>query len=225
MTISAFNAKVDRIIQDDAGKLSPGEIDSFILEALSYYNKDAPLVKVVDISGNGGFQYDLPNDWVEGFSRILSVEYPPGKQVPVILEPGEYKVYKLPAGEKLHFFSLRPPPTETIRITYTTTYTQSIIDSVPTQDQDAFCNLAAALCCGALSRHYAQTSDSLIDADSVSYQNKSNQYAKRAEELLTRYNDFLGKKGNGPQAASGIKDWDTNYSWGGDYLTHPKKQR
>jgi hypothetical protein len=225
MPIQTYNTKVDRIIQDDAGILSSTEIDDFILESLSYYSKDAPYLKVADIAGDGGYQYDLPNDWQEGFSYIVKVEYPAGKQVPLLLEPGDYTVYKTPTGLKLHFYSLSPLATETIRITYTTLYTQSTIDSIPAQDQDAFCLLAAALCCGAIARRYAQTSDSTIDADSVNYRSKSDEYARRAKELGLRYSNFMGKKEGTPSAASGTKDWDTDYSWGGDFLTHPRRGR
>ena len=76
--------------------------------------------KVADIAGDGGYQYGLPTDWVEGFSSLIKVEYPAGKQVPLILEAGDYSIYKSPSGLKLHFYSLSPAETETIRITYTT---------------------------------------------------------------------------------------------------------
>ncbi len=225
MPIQTYNAKVGRIIQDDAGILSNTEIDDFILEALSYYSKDAPYIKVADIAGDGGYQYDLPNDWQEGFSYIVKVEYPASKQIPLILEPGDYSIYKSPSGLKLHFYTLVPLATETIRTTYTTLYTESIIDSVPAQDQDAFCLLSAALCCGAIARRYAQTSDSTIDADSVNYRSKSDEYARRGKELAQRYSNFMGKKDGQVAAAGGTKDWDTAYSWGGDFLTHPSRGR
>lgn len=77
-----------------------------------------PQEKTAIISGDGGYQYDLPDDWQEGFSYIISVIYPADDILPRRLEAGDYAVYKSPGGLKLHFFQLTPQPTETIRITY-----------------------------------------------------------------------------------------------------------
>ncbi len=76
LKLQELNKKIGRIIQDDADILKGSEIDSFILEALSYYSKDAPYLKVADIAGDGGYQYDLPNDWQEGFSYIANPAHP-----------------------------------------------------------------------------------------------------------------------------------------------------
>lgn len=73
--------------------------------------------KTHDIQGDGGYQYALPDDWVEGYSSVVGVECPIGKQ----LEPGDYSVYKHPSGKVvLHFFALSPKPSEIIKLTYTT---------------------------------------------------------------------------------------------------------
>ncbi|MBI5789291.1 MAG: hypothetical protein HZA78_10595 [Candidatus Schekmanbacteria bacterium] len=225
MSLSEYREKVSRLIQDEAGRLSNEDIEAFIAEALSYYSKDAPFYKVADIAGDGGYQYDLPQNWLEGFSGLISVEYPAGRQLPVILESGDYTVYKTPQGLKLHFYSFSPQIGESIRLNYTTAYTQADIDSIPLADQDIFCVLAAALCCEALARYYAQTSDTLVEADSVNYRTKSDEYARRTKELISRYHDFMGKKEDSPRAAGQTLDWDVSYSWGGDYLIHPRKYR
>lgn len=225
MVLADFNEKVDRLIQDDSGRLERGEIDAFILEALSYYSKDAPYVKVADIAGDGSYEYALPADWSESFSLIKSVEYPAGKQVPVCLDASDFGVYKTESNLKLRFYTITPQSGDIIRLTYITLYARGTIDSVPAQDTDALCNLAAGLCCGALSRIYSQTSDPAIDADSVNYQGKANEYAKRAEELIIRYSEHMGKKDGSPLAACGVRDWDTFFSWGGDYLIHPQTNR
>jgi hypothetical protein len=215
---------VSRLIQDDAGKLKPGEIDDFILEALSYFGQDYPQIKVADIAGDGGYQYDLPADWQEGISWLQRLEYPAGERVPVYLETDDYTVYKSAAGEKLLLVNHTPQTGETLRLTYTTPYTETTLSQIPPPMQDGLVLLAAALCCEALSRIYAQTSDSTIDADVTDHRGRSDIYSARARELQQRYNDFMGRQA-GKKAASGTRDWDVDYPWGGDRLTHPRRQR
>jgi hypothetical protein len=224
MSLTDFRTKVQRLIQDDTGKLGAEEINNFILEALNYFSKDYPRICVVDIAGDGSYQYDLPGDWREGVSWLQRVEYPAGQRVPVYLEPADYILYKSTSGEKLLLVNHTPAVGETLRLTYTTPYTETSLDQVPAALQDGLVLLAAALCCEALSRTYAQTSDSTIDVDVVDYQNKSNIYAQRAKELQKRYNDFMGKQ-KGPGAAAATHDWDVDYPWGGDRLNHPRRQR
>jgi hypothetical protein len=98
-------------------------------------------------------------------------------------------------------------------------------DTIPESDQDALCNLAASLCSGALASAYAQTSDSTITADSVDHKSKSQEYASRAKMQKQNYLNHLGLKEGDVAPASAVYDTDTNYPWGGDRLTHPKRYR
>jgi hypothetical protein len=62
--------------------------------------------------------------------------------------------------------------------------------------------------------------------DSINYQEKSNTYAQRAKELYQRFADGIGKQAkDGTKAASAIRDWDVDYPWGDDRLTHSRRQR
>ncbi len=227
-TIAKFIGNIRRLIQDTAEILKLDELENFIVEALSYYSKDKPYRAIHDITTGDGstYQFALPDEWVQDFSYILSIEYPAGEQVPVYLETGDYTVYQLTSTSyKIHFYSTVPGSGKTARVRYTLSYTLATIGNIPGQDQDAFCLLSAALCCYAIARYYAQTSDSLIDADSVDYRSKGDEYARRGKELAQRYSNFMGKKEGTPSAAGGTKDWDTDYSFGGDFLTHPRRGR
>ncbi len=157
-------------------------------------------------------------------SWLQRVEYPAGERVPVYLEAADYTIYKSTSGEKLLFVNHTPQTGKTLRLTYTTPYRETSLNEIPASMQDGLVLLAAALCCEALSRIYAQSYDSTIEADVVDYHGKSNTYAQRAKELQQRYNNFMGKQ-KGPGAASATKDWDVDYPWGGDRLNHPRKQR
>ncbi len=224
MSIIDYRTKVRRLMQDEAGKLKTGETDNFILEALSYFSRDYPRMRVADIVADGGYQYNLPTDWQAGVSWLQKVEYPTGKRAPVYLEAADYSIYKSTVGEKLLLINHTPQAGEILRLSYTTPYDEASLDEIPASMQDGLVLLASALCCEALSRIYAQTSDSTIEADVVDYHGKSNAYAQRAKELQQRYNNFMGKQ-KGPGAASAVKDLDVDYPWGGDRLNHPRKQR
>jgi len=219
-----FRERIARLIQDEAGRLSTADIDGFLAEALSVFSRDYPRVRVVDIAGTGAYQYDLPADWVEGFSAVVRLEYPVGQRPPVYLEADDYMVYRDTSGEKLLLVSHLPQSGETLRLTYTTTYTEAALEEIPQVMQEGVCLLAAALCCEALSRSYAQGTQPTIAVDAVDYGEKSDVYARRAKELQERYAEFMGKA-SGVRPASGVRDWDVNYPWGEDRLTHPKKQR
>ncbi|MFQ5646259.1 MAG: hypothetical protein ACE5GM_04960 [bacterium] len=225
MSLLDFNKKVGRSLQDEADILSEADIDNFILEALSYYSKDRPRVKVTDISGDGGYEYDLPSGWDQGFSTVKRIEYPAGERIPVYLESTDWMIYTDTGGKKLRLLHHTPSGTEVIRVTYTCLYDDTEIDLIPAGDQDAFCSLAASLCCGSLARYYSQTSAAGLEVEVVDYPGKAAEYAGRAKELLDIYNRHLGKGRERKSAASVTDDWDTSFSWQGDFLSHPKKNR
>ncbi len=100
------------------------------------------------------------------------------------------------------------------------------VNTIPASDEDAIANLAASLCSEALASAYAHMIDSTINADSVDHKSKSQEFAARAKAKKKIYMDFLGmKEGEVVPAASVTKDYDINYPWGDDRLTHPKKWR
>lgn len=105
--------------------------------------------------------------------------------------------------------------------------TQSVqVNTIPASDEDAVANLAASLCSEALASAYAHATDSTITADSVDHRSKAQEFAARAKAKKKIYLDFLGiKEGEVVPAASVTRDYDINYPWGDDRLTHPKKWR
>ncbi len=222
-----FQTKVDAVIQDNAGKLSTAEKDSFISEGVSRYSKHRPQRKVYDIAGNSGYDYSLPSDWIRDFSMIQSVEYPAGSRPANILGDKDWEIYEDSTGQKLRMLSSTPNTGETIRITYTLLHSVNISSStIPASDADAVANLASSLCCEALANYYAQTADSTINADVVNYRTKSGEYAARASRLMKLYYDHVGIDAESPHPPSGATgNWDTNFQWGGDRIGHPNRLR
>ncbi|MCX5888065.1 MAG: hypothetical protein NTY36_01270 [Deltaproteobacteria bacterium] len=226
--LSDFDAKLVIVIQDKAAMLSAPERQAFLLEAVSRYSQDRPLVAAAQIAGDGGFDYDLPDDWEEGFSDVRQVEYPAGQQQPEIPDDNDWLLYQTKDGKVLRFLAFSPSATETILLTYTVRHQASGDGTtVPAADQDAVVNLAGALCCYALSRKYAQTSEPSIQADAVNYGSKSGDYAKRGKELEGLYKTHIAPAAaeGGLPGASVTADWDMNAGWGTDRITHPRRLR
>lgn len=225
MILTEYHGKILRILHDDAEILKSQDIFASIEEALSLYSKDRPCRKVADIAGDGEYTYSLPSDWVKDFSHLESVEYPAEERVPVYIEAEAWIIYDDGTSQKLRLTEHTPQSGQTIRLTYTTLYTEETIDQIPAGDREAFCALTASLCLGALSRHYAQTLEATLDVDAIDYQNKSRDYATRAKELKEDYEKHLFRSRENIRPASRTGDWDNRTSWGGDFLLHPKKKR
>lgn len=191
MSLVNFNQKVQRIIQDEAAILNKADIDNFIIEALGYYSKSCPLLKYSDIIGNDGCEYILPKALDLKFSMLKSIEYPVGKRIAEYVDPGDYMVYKNNIGTMLRFLTIRPELGKHIKLKYTTVYKETEIELIPCEDIDAFCSLAASLCCGALARYYSQTVPTPQEVSVVDFPAKTAEYTERAKELLGAYNKHV----------------------------------
>jgi hypothetical protein len=234
-TYAEFKEKVSDIVRDDSAKLTPEQKDGFIQEAVKIYSKHRPREVVKDITGAATYDYAIATNltsWVKGFSFIKSLEYPADERIPVYLNEGideDFFIYEKTDGQYLRFTKTSPPATEKIRVTHTAPHllTDNPLaqNTIPQNDEDALCDLAASLCSGALASYYAQTSDATIGADSVNYRTKSQEYAARAKAQKQIYLDHLGLKEGDVAPASVIKSFDIGYPDGSDRLTHPRKLR
>lgn len=186
-------------VKDDSGKLAdPADLSAAVLEALNRYSKDRPLEAVADVAGSGGYNCSLPADWVEGFSTALQVEYPVDCVPAVIIDRSAWSIYAGPSGKSLRILIATPAADEFVRITYTLPHTES---TVPAVDLEAIANLAASICLRQLAAAFGQTSDPTIQADSVNYRSKSDEFRRLADSFEALYKSHLGIKGNDTVAA------------------------
>ena len=226
-TVEDFQSQVAAKVQDDSGKISATERDQFIQEAVTAYSQDRPLIKVADLAGDGGYDCDVPSDFLAGFSVIRSVEYPAGQRSPAIIERGSYRLYRTVSATTLRLLENTPQSGETVRVTYTALH---VVDdegsTVPGHDEDAVVSLAASFYCRALAAYYAQTGDPTLGADVVNYRTKAQEYSALSDRLERLYRTHIGRQeGETASAMSRTMDWDTELSWGKDYLFHRKKWR
>ena len=222
ITIPQLQQLVAGHLQDTADKLSSADVTAAVEEALAgRYSKDRPRVVVEDLTGDGAkYEWDLATieDWQNGFSQVVRIEYPQGEQVPNYLENDEWMIYESPTGRFLRF-TFAPRAAIKARVRFTARHA---VDASSLADADFYAvgALAASLAARRLSAIYAQTGDSSIGADTVNYRTKSQEYLALARRLEQDYENLLGTdpERTAP-AASRTADWKGDTA-GGDRLTH-----
>jgi hypothetical protein len=226
--IAQFRDSVDPLVQDTTKKLSDLDRNRLIGKAIvQRYSKDRPQHLVEDIAGDGSAVTAMPASYEDNFSVIESIEFPIGNDPATLLEDDAWSRYRTPAGLKLRFASALPTVTEKVRVQYTARHAKDG-STVPAEDFDAVCDLAASLCLDALAAQYAQTGDSTIGADVVNYRTKSSEYMGLAKAARKRYFDHVGaqddstgtSQGSGEPAAIAIGDMNEKMGWGGNRMTH-----
>jgi microcompartment protein CcmK/EutM len=211
-------------------------IDEAISSAVTRYSQDRPREVVVDVTGAGTNYYALTGggsvaaSWVDGSSRVVSIDYPASTvandYTPTWLDPDtDWTTYKSASITYLRLRNHAPTVSETVRLTYTAPHTHTTAtDTVPTQELDALCDLAAYYACLALATKASANQDSIIAADSTNYRDSQLRFKQQAEAWLKSYEDRLGIS-NGTAGASATADWNRSNTVGQPFLTHNRRWR
>jgi hypothetical protein len=230
---SAFN--FNEYVETVKDKLShPKNLDNnawerIINEAINVYSLYRPDIKVADTSGTGVFDYSLPADYEDGFSSILSVEYPfdSNDQIPSLLKAGrDYRLYRDPTSLKLRFLSATPSTSETFRLTYTIVHVVTTAAStIPPPDERAVANLASALLAEQLAAEFEKTSPSTMPDITFDLRTKSKEYHDQSDRYYRLWSQQMGIPLDGrPSAASLHADTDWYLAGGLPTLTHQANQ-
>jgi hypothetical protein len=207
-------------IKDDSGKITDDDIEISLNAAIQAYSRHRPDCKVASTTGNATHDYTLPEGWIDGFSRILLIEYPVDNVPTDYLDDDEYLIYQTTTVKKVRLLYYSPAITETFLISFTIPRTDlTILDN----DADALCNLAASCCLEQLANAFAQTGDSTISADAVNYRSKASDFGYRAKRFRDLYKEHMGIKDDASTLAAIVtSDMDLKYPGGGARLTHPR---
>lgn len=224
--------RLDSIVKHDTSHLTPADVIQAIERAAWEYSKYRPREMYKDYTGDGSTQtWAVPTDWEDGFSQIISVEWPLGELPPETDQTEQFPwdvYYDLTAAAwKFRLPEDTPTSSETVRIRYTIRHTISEnAFTVPDADFYAVCDIAAEECCRILASYYAQSGDTTISADAVSWGTKSGEYRSLAKEFRKKWQDALGVSEEGPAAAGVIVDWDLSSGIDqGDLLFHERRSR
>lgn len=212
-------------------------LEEAIASAVTHYSNDRPRDNVVeDVTGNGGGYYVLVGtspvlaSWSDGFSRVTSIDYPAGTVVagytPTWLDPDiDWRYYRVGTTLYLRLVSHAPAATEKLRVTYTARHSHTTVsDTVPAQDLDALCDLAAHYACTMLATKAAGNQDSVIAADATNYRDAQLRYSQQAKAWLDSYERRMGLKA-GIAPASAMADWTRPSTLGYPTLTHGRRWR
>lgn len=199
------------------------EIDTAIIQALKSYSKDNPDQKTVNIIGNGSSDYSLPASWVDDFSDVISIEYPINDIPANLLDDRSFQIYQTTTENKIRLLDDKPSVTESFNLKFTI---PRLIGTIPPTHTESFSWLATAFCFIKLSNLYSHATDSSLSISELNATEKSNQYSKRAEDLIKLYKDFMGITLDGGQIPKiGHCSLDHNYPFNIDRLTHSRIQR
>lgn len=233
--ISDIRSGVSARIHDADSKLSVTtdltcDVDRAILSALEQYEKDRPLEKAVRIAGTGTFKYAVSSmtGFVDGFSAVLGVAYPhlTTDQLLAWLEDDEFLLQRDDTGLYLWFSTARPASTEFFLAAFTAPHTVNAATStVPTADDQALMDLAAAFACDQLAALYAKDIDSSISADAVDRRTKSDNYRSMAASLRKSYAAKM-QTGESGRAAGVLGEIDRGFgnNAGTDYFFHGRRR-
>lgn len=219
------------------GNLVPGTMPlttadktAAISAAVIEHSRNRPRVVVEDVTGDGGFDYELADlaAYTAGFSTVRQVEYPVAETLrqPNILIEDDWVIYPKPAGDYLRLLQATPTAAYKIRITYTALHTLTAQSgTIPAHHDTAVQTLAAAIFCHMLAAYYSQSEDGIIAADSVQHSNRAREYAIRAKTYRGIYYDLIGAEEGKAPAVSITSDQDLHIAGGMDRLTHPARYR
>ena len=116
MILTDYINKIKKMIKDDSGYLSDDDLNLCLENAVAKLSKDCPLVIDVICNGNNGRDYNLPEEWVEGFSFIQAIEYPVGNSFPEYLEEEEFLIYQNNNVKRIRFFKKEILSTESYKV-------------------------------------------------------------------------------------------------------------
>ena len=212
---SDFITSIGILVHGESLKLGETEKIKALDMAIKEHSRQRPNVLVVDVTGDDTFEFKcttIMTYWKEGFSAILSIEYPvdDDDETPDMLEDDSIiKSYQKSDGEYFRFLEDTPTDEEEFRLKYTAPHV--IADDSSTidyNDEEAVEMLAAAFFCQFLAAAYAQNTDSMISADSANHTNQSNAYRKQAAEYRKLYFNHIGVKEGEIGPACAIDDQD-----------------
>lgn len=226
--VEGVKYRIAEEIDRDTVDIEEERIVNFVNSAVKAYNRNRPNTGVSVFSGNGtAYAWNLPSDWVDGFSEISLVEYPSGEQDPTYLKSYKWRIVQGTANKQFRLLLDIPSSTQTVTITYTTPHTLTVgTSTIPTQDEESVQDLAAAYCFSELAAKFARTNRSTLEGDVINNLAKVDYYANQARIMENRYKAHLGiRPGELSAATQCIGEWDQTYAWGADFIVHQRSWR
>lgn len=226
--VEGVKYRIAEEIDRDTVDIEEERIVNFITSAVKSYNRIVPNTAATAFAGNGtAYEWSLPGDWVDGFSEIMSVEYPSGEQNPTYIKSYKWRIHQGTASKKFRLLLDVPSSTQTVNIVYTIPHTVTVGSStLPQQDEEALQDLAAAYCFSEIAAKWSRTSKSTLEGDIINNMQKVDYYKGQARDLENRFKAHFGiRPGDLGPTTQCIGEWDHTYEWGTDFIVHQRNWR
>lgn len=210
----------------DPSDLEDADYDQALAQALVRHSMYRPREVVADIQGNGSYDLTLPSTFVNGFSTIISVEYPVGQQTPNYLYSKDYTIYRTATATKLRLLNYSPSTSEIVRVIFTAMHTITDTSTLPPSDEWAVVNLAAHFSALILSAFYRQHDEPTNTADVMDWRTKGDLWANVARDHYKLWANHIGMRENDLSPAYNVNfDIDLSFQWQRDFIIHSKTRR
>ena len=216
---------------DNEVKVEEDVISQSVDKAADWHSNYRPRITLWDLTGDGTNEYDLPDNWEQGFSTIRHIEYPTGEESPVLLDRDEALIWYTgvdPNGlpvQRLRFRHTHIASGEQALVQYTTRHqiTADLV-TVPDHEFEAVCHLgtfhAAMEIAGRLIKDFSDNDNNTFNV--VNYRHTSDLFKNYAQEMFTMYCRRIGisTEMGVVEPYLRIFDLDPGPAYGQDYLTH-----
>jgi len=183
----ALANEIRGLIKDGDGYVSEDELAASLRRGIARLAEARPRRIITDFTGNGSAKvFTLPTTFEAGFSDVVKVLYPfdaNAVEMPEDIELARLSVVDVGDGTFKLRLDFAPAVSKKVRIVFTARHSMddqgSTIKSV--SDEDAVIHWAAAECLRIMAAKAIGVGDSLLGADTVSYQSRSSQYKSLAD--------------------------------------------
>lgn len=153
--------------------------DKAIAEAINWYTRRVPRLKVSLFNADPTGFYQLPNDW-QMWSRAILVEFPIDQNPPIYLSD---RAFGIQARETLSYFFLQPNPSGQFRLSYTTVHGGGVdgVASVIADHEGIIGKYAVSIAAEQFAARYANSVSNNLDA--VNYRTKEQEWRDVAKAL------------------------------------------
>lgn len=227
MDIATAIDRLQRMLQVQDVNLDESEQTSTecIQEAVNKYAHDHDVIIKEDLTGDGTQVLDMPSDFLDDFSNLISVEYPIDEVPRSYIEAGDYSIYKKVDNTlQLVLYEDTPATGDTVRLEFSKYI--SLMDDVPTKDTFAVLNLSAYYACLRESQKASNTTSDGDALDFVDLVESASRYQTLADKFKMNYDNHIFGDVNGieargkTEAGMAIKQWDTTSRWNEPRVFH-----
>ncbi|MBU0691546.1 hypothetical protein KKH18_07000 [bacterium] len=183
----ALANEVRGLIKDGDGYVSEDELAAAVRRGIARLAEARPRRIIADFPGNSSAQvFTLPNSFEPCFSDVVKVLYPfdaSAVELPEDLELARLTLVETGDGTYKLRLPFAPANAKQLRVVFTAHHTVNEQTSTikAAADEDAVIHWAAAECLRIMAAKAIGVGDSLLGADTVSYQSRSSQYKSLAE--------------------------------------------